>query len=311
MSKAKWFQFCVVVVIAFMSVAAEGSGRCQRCVPVVVDNVPNERCEDVPHMDPDGGRMECEQGTGTGTLIVYNYAGDGYPTCEAMGCTGTYFTETSDSCRQNCYITEYRRVTFDTCTLSGAFCSTYDPADDGTPGSPAVFKLGNGPWGISTATNGVPFDLAGDGETRRWSWPEQDSGIVFLALDRGVPDGKVTSGRQLFGDATLLRSGARAAHAFEALAELDDNGDRFIDAFDAVYPYLQFWRDNAPRDGVSQSHELTPIASHGVEWISVDYIQKARVDQNGNAFPLMGHAKIGGHVVVFYDVFLKSEAITP
>ncbi len=304
MSKAKWFQFCAIVVM-LVAAGAYASGTCKKC--------DGNACAPAQHME--SGRMICsETDTGATQACQEEAWRSDSPPSECGYCWGVLWGHyPPEACPQSCYTMVASTCPVYACELSGSHCSTYDPPpEEETPGSPAVFKVENGPWEISTAANGVPFDLAGEGEVRHWSWPEQDSGIDFLVLDRGVPDGKVTSGRELFGDATLLRSGARAAHAFEALAELDDNGDRFIDAFDAAYPYLQFWRDDAPRDGVSQSHELTPIASHGVEWISVDYIaEKARVDQNGNAFRFMSHAKINGHVVVFYDVFLKSEAITP
>ena len=50
-------------------------------------------------------------------------------------------------------------------------------------------------------------------------------------------DGKITSGRELFGNHTLLQKGSNAgqeaANGFEALKELDDNGDGVADNVDA------------------------------------------------------------------------------
>lgn len=194
------------------------------------------------------------------------------------------------------------------CHFAGPPCVAYDPGyEEETPGSPILIPVDgkNGEITLSTITDGVRFDLAGDGVKEMRSWPEGGQ-FAWLALERGVPDGKITSGEELFGDATRLRNGQRAANGFEALKEYDDNGDGMIDAFDAVFPHLKYWLDHPQRDGESQSHEITPAASHGLQWLSTDYNAVGRRDKNGNILRWMGHAGINGKTVVIYDAMLKS-----
>ena len=46
------------------------------------------------------------------------------------------------------------------------------------------------------------FDIDGDGVPEQISWTEADSDVAFLALDRDG-DGRITSGKELFGNHTL------------------------------------------------------------------------------------------------------------
>ncbi len=65
------------------------------------------------------------------------------------------------------------------------------------------------------------FDLAPAGlaPQQPTDWPTAQT--PWLALDRDG-DGRITSGAELFGSATMTATGP-AAHGFAALADLDDN----------------------------------------------------------------------------------------
>lgn len=82
-------------------------------------------------------------------------------------------------------------------------------------------------------------------------WPTATT--PWLALDRDG-DGMITRGDELFGDGV---PGAR--DGFEALAQLDANGDGIIDANDPAFTSLVLWAD---RDGDRRGEpdELTPLA---------------------------------------------------
>ncbi len=84
------------------------------------------------------------------------------------------------------------------------------------------------------------FDHDGDGVKTASGWIRPDDG--FLVLDRNG-NGRVDDGRELFGDATPLATGGRAADGFAALAQEDGNGDGRIDAVDARFADLRVWRD--------------------------------------------------------------------
>lgn len=84
-------------------------------------------------------------------------------------------------------------------------------------------------------------------------WPS--AATPWLALDRDG-DGAITTGAELFGDAT---EGVKARNGFEALASLDANHDGVIDRRDPAFATLVLWSD---RDGDRRSSpsELRPIA---------------------------------------------------
>lgn len=89
-------------------------------------------------------------------------------------------------------------------------------------------------------------------------------------------NGVIDSGRELFGDNTILTHGANAsqtaANGFAALADLDAdaNGvsDGKFDANDVAFSSVQLWQDSN-QDGVSQAGELHTFAELGVASINV------------------------------------------
>ena len=85
-------------------------------------------------------------------------------------------------------------------------------------------------------------------------------------------NGAIDSGRELFGDETILttgpNAGSKATHGFTALADLNGNGDALFDASDAQYANLALWRD-LNQDGISQANELKTLADSGIQSISL------------------------------------------
>jgi hypothetical protein len=123
------------------------------------------------------------------------------------------------------------------------------------------------------------FDLsaAQDGSARRTDWPTAST--PWLALDEDG-DGQITSGRELFGSATLLGS-TTAAHGFEALSMLDNNGDAIIDARDPGFSRLRLWYDQNS-DRVSSSDELKTLSEMGIISLELSYRAEPRCDSRGN-----------------------------
>ena len=115
------------------------------------------------------------------------------------------------------------------------------------------------------------------GEPTRTDWPTART--PWLAIDRDG-DGAITSGAELFGDATRLPDGAAARNGFSALAPLDANGDGVIDRRDPMFATLLLWTD---RDGdhASGIDELRP-ASDVVIAIPVAPRGESRCDARGN-----------------------------
>ncbi len=186
--------------------------------------------------------------------------------------------------------------------------------------------------GIETAgidpTAPVLFDMDGDGIKTATGWIRPDDGIVVL--DRNG-NGLIDSGRELFGDATVLARGARAgqlaANGFEALADLDLNADGRLDSLDASWGQLRIWRD-LNQDGVSQAGELTTLAAQGIARLGAQGTQ-SNVNLGGGNTQVMsgsftrtngmlgtsGVAEVAGSLLLasnnFYRDFTDEVALTP
>jgi Ca2+-binding RTX toxin-like protein len=134
------------------------------------------------------------------------------------------------------------------------------------------------------ASDPVLFDHDADNIKTATGWIAPDDGLVVL--DRNG-NGTIDTGRELFGDNTLLANGELAAHGFEAIAELDGNADGRIDAQDAAYTQLRIWRD-LNQDGISQSGELSTLADTGIASIGVVGTATSIDLGNGNTQPWSG-----------------------
>jgi hypothetical protein len=73
--------------------------------------------------------------------------------------------------------------------------------------SPIIINF-TGAYALSGLDDPVAFDIDADGRKERIGWTERASDEAFLVLDRNR-DGKINDGRELFGDAVILRDGAR------------------------------------------------------------------------------------------------------
>ncbi|MBI5898507.1 MAG: hypothetical protein HZB40_04720, partial [Rhodocyclales bacterium] len=127
--------------------------------------------------------------------------------------------------------------------------------------------------------DGTYFDHDGNGfaESTGWIAPQD----AFLAWDRN-DNGQIDNGLELFGDQTLLRSGAKAASGLQALAEWDTTRDGKIDGADALFNDLRVWQD-LNQDGVSQAGELKNLQDTGIASINLAATAtNAAPDANGN-----------------------------
>ena len=151
------------------------------------------------------------------------------------------------------------------------------------------------------------------------AWAAADDGM--LVWDRNG-NGSIDSGRELFGDETILANGQKAANGFAALAELDTGslvggvvvgaGDGKFDANDAQYANLRVWRD-LNQDGISQAGELQTLAQTGVQSISLSSTASSTNYANGNATLVQsgsftrtdGSAGQAGSFILAQDNFIR------
>ncbi|MFB0844611.1 XkdQ/YqbQ family protein [Paenibacillus oleatilyticus] len=113
----------------------------------------------------------------------------------------------------------------------------------------------------------VFFDHDGDGESSLTGWVGPDDGLLVRDLNG---DGVINNGTELFGEHALLKDGSRSQSGFDALSELDDNGDGLIDKNDAGFAQLKVWKDSNS-DGKSAPNELFTLPDLGITAIHTKY----------------------------------------
>lgn len=183
-----------------------------------------------------------------------------------------------------------------------------DPNEDTCPGgppcsSPLLVNLTGSKWALSGSSDPVMFDIDGNGALDVITWTARASAIAFLATD-GNANGIIDDGRELFGNWTVLKSGARAANGFEALKEFDSNSDGVVDAEDERWGALLLWTD-LDHDGRSGSDELQPIDRTDVKALSTKYHWSGRRDAAGNFFGYEALVSLRGGRRPYYDIYFR------
>lgn len=92
-----------------------------------------------------------------------------------------------------------------------------------TTRSPLAIDLnGDGVIGTTSVADGVYFDHENDGFAEKTGWISAEDGVLVRDLNG---NGLIDNGTELFGNSTILSNNETAANGFEALKELDSNGD--------------------------------------------------------------------------------------
>ena len=121
-----------------------------------------------------------------------------------------------------------------------------------------------------------------DGFAEMAGWADTHDGV--LAMDRNG-NGIIDNGKELFGDQTILKSGKRAANGFEALAEVDSNGDGKIDANDAAFSQLRIITLNES----GNAYKLCTLDEMGIKSINLDSTVVNTTDPQGNTESRVGN----------------------
>src|SRR6185369_7585821 len=154
------------------------------------------------------------------------------------------------------------------------------------PRDPLVLDLdGDGIEATAIDPNSpILFDHNADGIKTATGWIKPDDGIIVIDLNG---NGTIDSGRELFGDNTLLPNGQLAANGFQAIAQYDLDANGKIDSADAAYSELRIWQD-ANQDGISQAGELKTLSELGIASINVTGQASNITLGNGNTQPWSG-----------------------
>ncbi|MEW5818847.1 MAG: hypothetical protein AB1782_01535 [Cyanobacteriota bacterium] len=150
--------------------------------------------------------------------------------------------------------------------------------------SPLILDLDGDGVETLSINNGINFDHNADGFSELTGWAGKDDGLLVLDIN---DNGLIDSGRELFGEHTLLSNGEEASGGFEALAELDTNLDGKIDANDTQFSDLKIWID-ANSDGITDSGELHTLGELNIESISLNFENVNKEDAEGNLISQAG-----------------------
>ena len=141
---------------------------------------------------------------------------------------------------------------------------------------------GNGIETVS-ANAGIVFDFNGDGLKTGTGWVKGGDGILVRDLNG---DGVINNGSELFGIDTVKSTGDKATDGFDALRDLDSNGDGVFDFEDANFSNVLIWQD-LNQDGISQKNELKALAEHNIIAINLNSDSSSQ-NTNGNIISAIG-----------------------
>ncbi|GAB0056474.1 hypothetical protein SIID45300_00782 [Candidatus Magnetaquicoccaceae bacterium FCR-1] len=142
-------------------------------------------------------------------------------------------------------------------------------------GDPLVLDLDGNGVRLTSAGDGVRFDMNQDGATETTGWISSGDGLLVLDADH---DGRIQGIAELVSDQAVPGSGS----SLNALASFDLNHDGRVDADDDAYSRLQVWRD-LNHDGVSDTGELHGLAQLGIAALNLTPTGSAGIEtQQGN-----------------------------
>ncbi len=144
--------------------------------------------------------------------------------------------------------------------------------------SPLVLDLDGD--GVETVgvDQGTYFDHDGNGFAENTGWVGVDDGLLVRDLNE---NGVIDDGTELFGNNSVLSSGATAENGFEALADLDSNEDGTFNSSDTAWNSVKVWKD-ADQDGITDEGELITLENAGVTGINLNYTSQNTTDVNNN-----------------------------
>ncbi len=154
-----------------------------------------------------------------------------------------------------------------------------DPYSEAPAPEPVLLVMnGNGPR-LTEPSRGPLFDMGTSRSIVRVGWPA-DTQTGWLAVDRNH-NGRIDGVREMFSSLTRLSSGRFARNGYEALKELDMNGDGLVTSGDRAWSQVSVWFDRN-RNGRSEPGEVRPLSTLGIESLVLTVEPAAATDPHGN-----------------------------
>ena len=142
--------------------------------------------------------------------------------------------------------------------------------------TPIIFPVDGGGFdGLVNENASAKFDLNGFNDGSKWPWVTRKAGILCWDAENS---GKITSGRQLFGNSTFWMF---FKDGYAALASLDDDQNSWLEGKELKG--ISVWIDRN-ENAVSDLGEVVPAASFGVSRINTsvgDTFNSMPVQLNG------------------------------
>jgi hypothetical protein len=145
--------------------------------------------------------------------------------------------------------------------------------------SPLILDLTGAGFKLQGPESGIRFDLMATGTPVNTGWVASNN-VAFLVRDLNS-DRHISSGLELFGNATRLKNGHVAANGFEALKDLDDDSDGLFTPNDAEWDHVKLWIDSK-RNGQVDPREIFSLDYANIQSINLDYIGSNEIDAYGN-----------------------------
>jgi len=142
---------------------------------------------------------------------------------------------------------------------------------------------------LTSPAAGVLFDIDGDGDLEQVAWTEAGAAVALLAVDVNG-DGRITSGRELFGSFSVPRAGNGPNALIETFKATGAPLSGAVQNGHKLYEALLLWLDEN-HNGISEEWELRPLKEVFTA-VGLGFVKEDRVDGHGNRFRFLGWAEL-------------------